>query len=778
MARREVDPVDLIEKALSANWDTSELDSMKLDIEEAPNSIQYMVGSQFHGMSPWPRQIEFALKTFEDYCPYCSDMTVVNDCWGRSLDSIRNRVQFLEFGKCPKCRRTRIDFWKEELHQGRQELIGVAGQRCLDPDLLVRMADGILVSLALLKKGDLLQDRNGTVTEVTKVWPVQEPGYFVVFMNLPDGKTIPIKCGHEHAWVTDRGVIATTELCYEDRIEFGESWATVRIIKKYPGKPVNLIDIETTSGTFLHVSGLTLHNSGKTLITAVFSSYILHKYLSMDGLPCSRYGLRNTVLMGTFIAADNKQVSETTWGQFAAEIESSPWYKTYFALLKEEEKRTGTEMYKFKPEYALAFMNKKLLFSHATGDYTGLRGRTRILGSIDELGWFESNERAKRRAGLEIYTSLNNSLKTIRSAADHKRMEGQYDLPTAYMFNVSSPAAEDDPIMTLKSKAGTAKKTFCFHLPTWEINPGISLEDFEDDMKKDPVKIMRDFGAQPGAGRNIYLPNAEIILASVDEKRESGMKFHKEFLEIDIKNTPYTYVYPKLDHIMLDRTTPYILAGDAGESGNSFSLMLCSLDENVTIVNAGVVVQPVGLASGKIATVHFPSVLQFILDLRRHITLRKVVFDRWQSTFVIQALRDQDIDAEKFSLRYEHFKLFKQRFYEERFRLPKPEVSFDKIMLQHLDDKQPSALLIKQLRTVRDNGRQVMKPAAEDDDLFRCLVLADKFLQEDPEAFRKIDVLRGRGGHFATYSSKEIPKQKFNIQLNTGRTFIQKKKTR
>jgi hypothetical protein len=71
-----------------------------------------------------------------------------------------------------------------------------------------------------------------------------------------------------------------------------------------------------------------------------------------------------------------------------------------------------------------------------------------------------------------------------------------------------------------------------------------------------------------------------------------------------------------------------------------------------------------------------------------------------------------------------------------------------------------------------------MKPAAEDDDLFRCLVLADKFLQEDPEAFRKIDVLRGRGGHFATYSSKEIPKQKFNIQLNTGRTFIQKKKTR
>ena len=772
--RSDVDPIKLIEQALLANWDTSELESCKLDIEQAPNSIQFMVGSQFKGMSPWPRQIEFALKLFEDYCPYCSDMTIVNDCWGRSLDSIRSRVQFLEFGKCPNCKKTRLDFWANEKHYGKQELIGIAGQRCLDPNLMVEAANGTLIPLSRVEKGCLLRDRKGALTTVTKVWRVKESGYFKIFIRLPNQSIFPLICGHEHAFITKRGVIPASELVIEDVTEFGETWAEICEIEKYPNQPIQLIDIETSSGTFLHSSGLTLHNSGKTLLVATLSSYILHKYLCLDGLPYSRYGLRNTLLVGTFVAADNKQVSETTWSQFISEILDSPWFKTYFAMLKDEEKRTGIEYYKLNTEYYLAFKHKKLLFTPSTGDYIGLRGRTRIISSIDELGWLESNERAKRRAGTEIYTSLNNSLKTIRSAADKRHLEGLYDLPTAYMFNVSSPQAEDDPIMVLKSRSGTAKKTYCFHFPTWDINPNIPLTDFEEDMKKDPVKVMRDYGAQPGAGKNIYLPNAEAIFTSIDEKRVSGLKTHKDFLDLDIKNIHYTHVHPVLDHIQLDRTTPYILVGDAGESNNSFSLMICSLEESVTVCNGGVVIQPVGLPSGKIATVHFPSVLTFILAISKVITLRKVIFDRWQSTFIIQALRDSNIDAEKFSLKYEHFKIFKQRIYEERVRLLQPEIPFDRIMLQHLDDKMPSALLIKQLRTVRDNGRAVMKPAAEDDDLFRCLVLADHFIQTDPDSFKKLDVYKTNNGCFSTYSSKKLPKTE--IQLNKGRVFIQKKR--
>lgn len=774
MVDKELDPLALVERALEANWDTSELDSQKLDIEQAPNSIQYMVGSQFHGMNPWPRQIEIALKTFEDYCPFCSDMTVVNDCWGKSLATIKRDVTFLEFGICPKCSKNRSDFWAAELHHGVHELIGVAGQRCLDPNLKVRMASGIVVPISKLQKDDLIYDHGNKLTPVKKIWGVTEPGYFEVRILVPNcNQPVVIKCGHEHSWILQRGTFPSTELESGDLIPFGDGWGEVLEVIAYK-MPVNLIDIETESGTFLHASGLTLHNSGKTLIVSVFSTYLLHKYLCMDGLPCARYGLRNTLLMGTFIAADNKQVSETTWGQFTAEIQASPWYKTYFALLKEEERRTGQDMFKFKPDYYLAFMNKKLLFAHATGDYTGLRGRTRILGSIDELGWFESNERAKRRAGMEIYTSLNNSLKTIRSAADHRRSEGQIDIPTAYMFNVSSPSAEDDPIMVLKSKAGTALKTYSFHFPTWEINPDISLLDFEEDMKKDPLKVMRDFGAQPGAGKNIFLPNKETILASIDDKRGPTLKYHKDFMELEIKNSQYTYVHPVLDALSLDRTTPYILTGDAGESGNSFSLMIASLEENATVVNAGIIIQPVGLPNGKIATVHFPSVYNFIMEMAKQITFQMIIFDRWQSTYVIQSLRDKNLDAQKFSLRYEHFKIFKQRIYEERIRLPRPEIPFDQIMVKHLDDTTPSAVLIKQLLTVRDNGRVVMKPAAEDDDLFRCLVLADLFIQDNQDAFKKIDVNRMSGGKFHTYSSKTPTTR--DIKVNTGRVFIQKRR--
>jgi hypothetical protein len=413
------------------------------------------------------------------------------------LDYIKSKVTFLNFGKCPNCEKTRLDFWDSGEHLGKQELIGVAGQRCLDPDLPVLMGDGSIRTLRYIRKGDTLADRLGGVTEVTKAWEVEEPGYFKVYIRLSGQDLCTIRCGHEHAWVTRRGLLPSSELTETDAVEFGETWAEIVQIEKFPGLSMKFVDLETSTGTFLHANGLTLHNSGKTLITAVLSTYILHRFLGLEGIPCARYGLRNTVLMGTFVAGDNKQVGETTWGNFAAEIDTSPWYKTYFALLKEEGKRIGVELYKYRPEYALAFNHKKLLFSHATGDFTGLRGRTRVVGSIDELGWFENREGAKRRAGLEIYTALNNSLRTIRSASEKRRREGQYDLPTAYMFNVSSPMAEDDPIMTLKSRSGNSPKTYCFHHPTWEINPEITLESLAEDLEKDPVKVMRDFEAQP-----------------------------------------------------------------------------------------------------------------------------------------------------------------------------------------------------------------------------------------------------------------------------------------
>ena len=49
-------------------------------------------------------------------------------------------------------------------------------------------------------------------------------------------------------------------------------------------------------------------------------------------------------------------------------------------------------------------------------------------------------------------------------------------------------------------------------------------------------------------------------------------------------------------------------------------------------------------------------------------------------------------------------------------------------MLQNIEDNMPVARLLKQMRTVRDNGKTILKPQNADDDLFRCVVLADYFM--------------------------------------------------
>jgi hypothetical protein len=587
----------------------------------------------------------------------------------------------------------------------------------------------------------VLCDKRNQTTRVKQVWQSDHQGSFIIHVKLPNTE-IRLECSDGHEFITIQGIVAASELQTSDLIEYeyrgNLTWGIVTSIIVMPSNsPIRLIDIETESGTFLHVSGLVLHNSGKSFLSAEFAAYLVHRFLCLDGVPCTRYGLINTVLRGVFVAGDSSQAAETVWGYFAAAIQESPWFKVYFAMLNDEEKKKGMDLYKFRPDGNLAFFHKKLEFSRATSDQATLRGRSRIIGSIDELGWFDNREGAKRRAGKEVYRAIDNSMQTIRSSAEHRWNEGFYDLPTAFMLNVSSPSAEDDPIMSIAAEKRNSKVTYIFHLPTWEINPEITLEGLEDQMLTDPIGTMRDFGAQPGSGKHVMFPNPDTVYALIDDDRESLLKYHKESLKVQVKEIEYNYVKCILDKVDIDRTTPYILACDAGESNNSFSLLLASLDNDVSIVNSGVIIQPEALSNGGVATVHFPSVLDFITDLRKHISLEMVVFDRWQSTLVIQGLRDQGVDARKHTLKYDEFKAFKHRVYEEHIRIPKLEVPFSKILLQKLTDAQPMASLAKQLRTVRDTGRKITKPPVGDDDLFRCLVLADLYMVENKEKFSR-----------------------------------------
>lgn len=735
-----LDPKDLINDVINGDWDTSSLELKQHNIPKAANALEWMIEPKFcFSFVPWPRQVEILTKLFEDYCPDCSDMSVVNDMWGMSLHHIRSKVTYLQHGKCLECGKNRRDFRNEGKHQGVYELIGVAGQRCLAPETKVVLANGNVISLQEVQVDDLLMDQNGLCKVLKKETSIQA-GYFKIVIGNPEFLSKPeiFVCGDEHLWITKNGVKVTTELTENDSIKYQEGWGQVLGISKEKRK-TRLIDIETCTGTFLHPSKLVLHNSGKTALTAKITAYLAHQYLCLDGVCSNHFGLPGTLLTGTFVAADVKQVKDTTWGDFRSTIKDSEWFKDYFSYLDSEKKRLGVKLYESK-DTSLEFPLKRLKFEFGAGSMAGLRGRTRIFGSIDELGWFEQNQSAKQRSGPEIYTALSNSLRTVRSKSNAAFKQGRYNLPSAFMLNVSSPKAEDDPIMTKFAAAKADPKTYCFHFATWDINPELDKAEMKSEMIKDPIKTMRDFGAQPGSGRDIFLPNVEIMHANIDDTRHNAIQYRPAIFEQVIKENKYYYAKADFQGLTLDSSYPYVIACDAGEVKNGYSIVIARLGENShTQIQAVVSIQPKPLDQGTIATVHFPSVTEIIREIGKLIHIEMIVYDRWQSTQALHEFRDMGYEAKQVSLKYTDFNEFKKRFLENMIQYPSSEVPFQTLMLEDVSDLTPVAMLLKQTRTVRDTGKQVIKPNNGDDDIFRGTVLADYILHAFESRFRKVE---------------------------------------
>lgn len=731
-----VNPTQLITDLLNSNWDLGTLELRSHAIDSAANSVDWMTSRRFVDFTPWPRQIQIAVNLFEDYCPDCSDMNVVQDMWGLSLNFIKSKVSLLQHGICPQCGKDRNQLRQEQKLYGIQELVGIAGQRCLGGDTEVATPAGPR-KLSSLVDGDLIYDLEG-VTKVMKVEHNTQPGRFVVYVRVPGKDTlVTLDASDDHMWVTSQGNIITVELQPGQGIRCLGGWAEIVGIDRFK-TPFPMVDIETSTGTFLHTSGLLLHNSGKSALTAMLSTYVGHKYLCLDGVCSNHYGLRNQLLSGTFVAADKAQVSDTTWGGFANEVKNSEWYKGYFNYLDDEGKRLGFKLYEFKPDSNLDFYNKRLEFSFAAPNMATLRGRTRFLGSIDEWGWFDNDPMAKRKNGSETYSALANGLTSIRTGFAEASQRNP-DAPTGYMLCVSSPQSEDDPIMTRAGTAREDKRVYCFHYASWDINPKIKREEMRTEMLADPAKFMRDFGALPGTGKNIFLPNVEVMDSNIDDERFSTVETMNESFSMQVKDTEYWYVKAVLQSLRPNREYPTMLACDAGERGNGYGMLLMHLEGDTTVIDGCISIQPRVIGEGILGSVHFPSAHDLIFEMLKLTHIEMVAYDRWQSTTIIQDLLQHNVDAQKYSLRYPDFLDFKNRYMEHNVRFPNPEVPYATLMLEALSDATPVAQLLKQTRTVRDTGRKVTKPANGDDDLFRCMVLGDNLMHKNKGRFERRD---------------------------------------
>ena len=155
----DFDPLKMVEDSINSGFDpamATEIDER--DLNWCPNIWEWIVDPDYLGITTiYPIQIQVLLKLMGDVCPWCSDFEFyVNDFEVTAdLGAIRDRIQLLEFGKCPKCGRTRCDQFQEGFWLFPNELDLLWGMRCSHFDALVYTDKG-LIKLKDVNVGDTL----------------------------------------------------------------------------------------------------------------------------------------------------------------------------------------------------------------------------------------------------------------------------------------------------------------------------------------------------------------------------------------------------------------------------------------------------------------------------------------------------------------------------------------------------------------------------------------------------------------------------------------------
>lgn len=137
----EFDPGAYLESLIEKKLDQRLLNEIdEREIPRAANFVEFCYGKNFLNFKPLPRAIQVASSLFGEFCPFCSDVEVMNNMYDQSIDEIYDRVVFTRFGRCPKCKKTRIDFVRHRKWWVPDRLVAVIGQRAGKNIMLSQMS--------------------------------------------------------------------------------------------------------------------------------------------------------------------------------------------------------------------------------------------------------------------------------------------------------------------------------------------------------------------------------------------------------------------------------------------------------------------------------------------------------------------------------------------------------------------------------------------------------------------------------------------------------------
>lgn len=489
--------------------------------------------------------------------------------------------------------------------------------------------------------------------------------------------------------------------------------------------PVPMRDL-TVSGTNLYCAdGFMHHNSGKSKFIGLVSNYMLHRMLCIPN-PIRFFNQSAGDIFGmSFAGLSEEKVEKNLWSAFIGFMDASPWFQKYHAFLEDKGRELKQEILTRRKSF-ISYNHKKILCDYYGSKGTSLRGDTRFFGSIDEIGWMSSGLDAKGASMMNadsIYTSINNSLSTLRMKRSKILNENNYDVPPILIANISSPSSSKDKIMKQVKASKTNSKIYAVQLPTWQSNPDYTEDKLWAEFSSmDPMEFYRDFGASPPIESNPYISETNTI----DRIAIGGSTDLYSFkIEKDVDSLGDKFLYGKLVKNRPDNMTPRLLAFDLGSTNNAFGMMVFKMDkESRPILESGLIIKP---RDGY--KLNLPRIYEEVtVPMVENYGVKYVFFDKWQSLDQVSRLRDKGIDAQVYSLKYADMDGVRGMVTSRGVIIPKLQNPMGHYLSKWLADDEYipdeiAAALGIQLLTVRDTGIRFLKPTSGDDDLFRAFAL-------------------------------------------------------
>ncbi|KKN64629.1 hypothetical protein LCGC14_0489590 [marine sediment metagenome] len=506
------------------------------------------------------------------------------------------------------------------------------------------------------------------------------------------------------------------------------------------------------------LAGCAGQRSGKSAVIAMIAAYVLHRYLCIPD-PIRTLGLlSSSQLYMSMTAISAGQAEASLWTPFKEYVDQAPWFVEYHKLLADTGERLGTELL-HRPRTFLVYQHKRIACMYEAPNKRRLRGKTRFFTAIDEIGWMEADA-AKQSVTMsadEISASLDNSLRTVRSMVETLREKRNlFNLPDGYACNISSPSDKNDRIMRSVRSARTNRKIYAYHYPTWEANPFISRASLQPEYDKSKMVAERDFGAVPPLANDPFIDNPNCVdLMIVPDHKHNLIQVKMAYNTDDFGNkTKYASV--KVPHI--DKRKPRMLLVDAGEKRNHFAVMLMTWD---TKMNRARVDYVFDVPPEEGIPINFALMWEHcFLPLVQGLLIKHMFSDTWNSTDLVQKLRQHKVMSEQYTLKFMDLIEIAARLSSGELMLPKPELPVEDLRLTYENptefvDGKPILGLILQMLTVRQVGRRVVKPVNGEDDMFRALALGMyHIIRPEIKRIYAVDAAGGAGGNLGVISSR------------------------